>query len=294
MTKGLTRGDQHDVNASRRSEQRLRIVGADGCVDSPVTRRELMVAIEDQIVPRLFLAHAAAPTSQSAEKRPSETVESLPTQAEIRELANIAVCQDLSAAIAFVESVCERGVAIDTVLLRLVEPAAHALKSQWESDLRTFTEVTIGRGTLQLLIHVVGARFAHVALDRGLVILAASPSERLSLGIYVYEEFLRRDGCELLVEPDISKAALLALIGSQRVAMLGISVTRADISEPLASLVAAAKKTSLNPAMAVVLNGAADLSDAAAHVGAGLCSDPRYASQFLDADSRTPGESRRR
>jgi len=196
----------------------------------------------------------------------------------------------LSAAVALVESVHDRGVSIDTVMLQLVEPAAHSLKAQWESNLRTLTEVTIGRGTLQLLIHVVGARVTRVADQRGLVVLVASPSERLSLGIYVYEEFLRRDGCDLVVEPGISKPELLALIGSERVMMLGISATRADIFEPLARLVAAARKASVNPAVAVVLNGPADLSDAAKHVGAALCSDPRDASHFIDSGSSTFGK----
>ena len=294
MGKGLTRGDQRDRRGARRSGDRLKLVGSGGAVDPPFPGRALMVAIEDQIVPRLVLAHSVAPALGRAKTRSSDSAGPLPTESEIGELANISTSQDLSAAVALVQSVHDRGVTIDMVLLRLVAPAAQSLKSQWESDLRTFTDVMIGHGTLQLLIHVVGARFTHAADHLGLVVLVAAPSARLSLSIYLYEEFLRRDGCDLVVEPGISEAALLALIGSQRVTMLGISVTRADISEPLARLVAAVKKASVNPAIAVVLNGDADLSGAAFQLGAELCSDPRDASYFLVPNHSTSGTRRGR
>jgi hypothetical protein len=253
-----------------------------------------MVAIEDQIVPRLVLAHSVAPALERPKTRSGDSAGPLPTESEVRELANISTSQDLSAAVALVQSVHDRGVAIEMVLLRLVAPAAQSLKLRWESDLRTFTDVVIGHGTLQLLIHVVGARFTHAAEHLGLVVLVAAPSARLSLCIYLYEEFLRRDGCDLVVEPGMSEAALLALIGSQRVTMLGISVTRADISERLACLVAAVKKASVNPAVAVVLNGEADLSGAAVELGAELCSDPRDASLFLVPNRSTSGTRRGR
>ena len=81
MGKGLTRGDQRDRRGARRSGDRLKLVGSGGAVDPPFPGRALMVAIEDQIVPRLVLAHSVAPALGRAKTRSSDSAGPLPTDA---------------------------------------------------------------------------------------------------------------------------------------------------------------------------------------------------------------------
>jgi methanogenic corrinoid protein MtbC1 len=240
---------------------------------------DLMETIEAEVIPRLLLAHRVEPRSNGrcAEARLP------PTEDEVGEFARIAACHDLPGALAFVELLCRQGLSLEMVLLHLVAPAARLLGEQWKADLRSFTEVSAGLGTLQQVVHVLGPSFAPTLPHRGLVVLVAAPGEQHTLGLYLVGEFLRRAGWGVQVAPDMSRAELIALLSSEQAVMLGITVSNSALLKPLSSLIAAARKASRNRGLPVMLGGPIDLEDFAARNGALLCApDPRETVRWLE------------
>ena len=240
---------------------------------------DLLATIEAEVIPRLLLAHRneRLSTSRCAEARLP------PTDDEVTEFARIAACHDLPGALAFVEAICRQGLSLEVVLLHLVAPAARLLGEQWKADLRSFTEVSAGLGTLQQVVHVLGPSFAPALPHRGLVVLIAAPGEQHTLGLYLVGEFLRRAGWGVQVAPDMSRTELLDLLASEQAVMLGISVSNSSLLKPLGKLIAAARKASRNRGLPVMLGGPIDLQEFAARNGALLCApDPRETVRWLE------------
>lgn len=239
---------------------------------------DLLTTIESEIIPRLLLTHRADPFSPTlcAEARLP------PTAAEVLEFARVAACHDLQGGLAMVEALCRQGLALESVLLELVAPAARLLGEQWLADLRSFTEVCAGLGTLQQIVHILGPSFAPAVPHRGLVLLVAAPGEQHTLGLYLVGEFLRRAGWGVQVSPSMSEPELLHLVASEPVKLLGISVSNEQLLKPLARLISAVRTASCNPALTVMLGGSLDLADYAAQNGVTLCADdPREAVRWL-------------
>jgi methanogenic corrinoid protein MtbC1 len=238
-----------------------------------------MATVETEIIPRLVLAHRADPLS------PALCPESRlpPTAGEVAEFARIATRHDLAAALAFVETLCRQGLSLEEILLELVAPAARLLGEQWESDQRSFTEVSGGLGTLQQVVHVLGPSFAPVLPHRGLVVLAAAPGEQHTLGLYLVGEFLRRAGWGVQVDPSMTGPELLRLVASERVEMLGLTVSSEKHLPPLAALLAGVRKASRNQSLTVMVGGSLDLGEFAAQNRAMFCAaDPREVVRCLE------------
>lgn len=248
-------------------------------------RSDLLATLESEIIPRLMLAHRAAPFSPTlcADSRLP------PTPDEVFEFARIAACHDLQGALSFIERLCRQGLALEVALLELVAPAARLLGEQWQTDLRSFTEVCAGLGTLQQVVHILGPSFAPALPHRGLVLLVAAPGEQHTLGLYLVGEFLRRAGWGVQVSPSMSEPELLQLVATERVKLLGISVSNQQLLKPLARLLAAVRKASCNPALTVMLGGSLELAEYAANNGVALCAaDAREAVRWLELHATLP------
>ena len=241
-------------------------------------RLELLAAIHEKIIPQLVLAHRAEPYGADA----CESARPPPTEQEVAQFADLAVDEDLPLALAFVQAIASEGISLETVLLHLVAPAARLLGEQWQLDTRTFTEVTIGLGTLQQVVHILGPSYAPGIAHRGVVLLVAAPREQHTLGIYVLGEIFRRAGWGVQVAPNMTEDELVCVVQSEPVVMVGFSVSNQDLLAPLARLVDAVKKASFNRDIAVMMGGSLDLEAVADQIGAMFCSDPLDAVRRLE------------
>jgi methanogenic corrinoid protein MtbC1 len=250
-------------------------------VSQPGGQSDLLATLQTEIIPRLLLAHRTNLLSSGlcAEFRPP------PSPEEVFEFARIAACHDLNGALRFVESRCSEGLSLESILLDLVAPAARLLGEQWQADLRSFTEVCAGLGTIQQVVHVLGPSFAPALPHRGLVVLVAAPGEQHTLGLYLVGEFLRRAGWGVQVSPTMSEPELVDLVASEQVEMIGITVSNDHLLEPLASLIESVRSASRNPGLTVMLGGSTsiDLGAYAARHGAfGCAADPHEVLRLLE------------
>jgi len=242
-------------------------------------RDELMATIREQIIPRLVLAHFDDPVA--AEACPDSRLP--PDIDEVAAFSRIAASQDLASALTFVESLVKQGLSIGTILLHLIAPAARRLGDDWLEDLRSFAEVTLGLGTLQEVVHVIGPTFAPGIGDRGAVLLATAPAEQHTLGIHVLGEFVRRAGWTVQIEQGIATAELLKRAEAQHFDMIGISISNEQLVEPLRTLVRDVRRASRNPEVAIMVGGSLNLADQAESIGATFCTDPADTVRRLDA-----------
>jgi methanogenic corrinoid protein MtbC1 len=277
MGKGLPKVIWTSAPEASESELRLRLTpDAPPPVDT-AARGDLLATIHEKIIPQLVLTHCEIGKGGACpDLRPP------PTDQEVAAFAAIAVREDDTAALGFVEGLASQGVSLEAVLLHLVAPAARLLGDEWLDDLRTFTEVTIGLGTLQRIVHVLGPSFAPDTANRGLVVLIAAPSEQHTLGIYMLGEFLRKAGWGVLVEPNMSEDELVSMVGSQRVELLGISMSSSQGMKALGHLVTSVRRASVNSDLTIMMGGSLELRGAAEQLGALYCSDPREAVCWLE------------
>jgi methanogenic corrinoid protein MtbC1 len=264
-----------------RGEAGLSLVGepVDPLDLKPEPRADLLATIEEQIIPRLVLAHIA----EGLAPAPCPDARPPPTKDEVEAFAQIAACQDLPSTLAYIETMCRDGLTLESVLLDLVTPAARLLGAQWQDDLRGFNEVTTGLGTLQQAVQVLGPSFAPALAHRGLVVLVAAPREQHTLGIYLVGEFLRRAGWGVQLDPSMSEPEIAELVATERVEMVGISVSNPELLGALSAFIATIRKASCNPKMGIVLGGSVQLADYAKENGCAVCSgDPRDAVLWLE------------
>ncbi len=272
MANGLTR------RKSARGTDRLTLVKPlPAEVRVPMSEDELVATIHAEIIPRLMMAHVNTDREQEcADARLP------PTTAEILDFAQLAVNEDVPAALAFVEKLCAAGLSLESIMLDLVAASARLLGDHWVSDLRPFTEVTAGLCTLQQVVHILGPSFAPPRPNRGFCVLVAVQPEQHTLGLYLLGEFLRRAGWGVHVAPTMSDADLLELVETEHVDMVGITVSNSDLLEPLGVLIGGVKKASQNRSVAVMLGGPLPLGIYKDKYGVTVCSDPRDAVRWLD------------
>ena len=259
--------------------QRLTLVGNKPAeIRTPVSEEDLFATIQDDIIPRLMLAHAGDLPREEA----CADARLPPTPEEIAAFAQLSVDDDLTSSLSFVEQMCAQGLTVESILLDLVAAAARLLGEQWLADDRPFTEVTAGLCTLQKVVHVLGPSFAPPRANHGFVVLVAVQPEQHTLGIYLLGEFLRRAGWGVHVAPAMTDADLLALVRDQHVEMVGITVSNTDLLGPLELLIRAIKQQSSNREIVVMVGGPLPLEQYGRDNGATVCSDPRDVVRWLD------------
>jgi methanogenic corrinoid protein MtbC1 len=209
-------------------------------------------AIEADVVPRLVAR--AVP----------EPLELRPTPEDVERMALLSRADDLAAAIALAEAVRDRGVPVTAVFLHLLAPAARRLGEWWVEDRCSFIDVTLGlmqlQQVLQALSPVLLTDLAPPAEGRRVLLLPA-PGEQHTFGLSLVAEFFRRGGWDVTVEPGLEWDEAMTLVRRDWFALVGVSVGTTERVGHLAELIAALRRASCNPDIAVLVGGAPFGSD---------------------------------
>jgi len=201
-----------------------------------------------------------------------------PTGDEVATLTHHAIRQDLKAAIAMAEGLRSEGRSTSWLAQRLVAGVAKHLGDGWQQDDYTFTEVTVGAGTLQRLVRhleavVVGTSF------RGVVLLTSSQTEQHSLGLFVVAQALREDDWAVLVQPRMGVAHLCDLLESEEADAVGLSLSDPERAHEIEDYVEALRTHPRAPH--ILLGGPAVLAPTARRLGIHHCAEPEAARMTL-------------
>jgi hypothetical protein len=209
--------------------------------------------VHDVVVPRLMRRHAPEPAVP------------LRTDPRARDLARLLVDVEPGSAAALIDALRADGRSLAQLCAGLFEPAARALGELWEADDCTEVQVAVGLGRLQVALRSAGHDSPAAVVPQipssmpHAVLVAPSPLEHHVLGSAMASELFLRAGWEVSCEYPDSDAALSRLVHERWFDVLDLSLssvfTREHRLREMAASIRAAHAHSLNPALAVIVDG---------------------------------------
>ncbi len=239
--------------ASKGRSVKRRTDGNVGTLAGAAESKPLLALLEAEIIPRLMLAHRTTPSAGfGAPAIRTSDVEAFARALLERTPHTASMMLDVHRA---------RGVPLEDIYLALFAPAARYLGELWEADLCNFSQVTLCLWRLQSLVHSTHPSFhAHsptVLYPTGerRILLATLPAQQHTFGLSIVSEFFRRDGWIVLSVPAPEPGEILGTLAAQWFDVLGLSGSSDGEVDDLRRTIAAARKTSRNPRLTVMVGG---------------------------------------
>lgn len=230
--------------------------------------------IEGEIIPRLLLAHRVASPQTAVRKITGRPI----ADEDVTEFSRLIIEHDVSVAIAFVETLKAEGASLQSVFLELLSPAARRLGELWEQDICDFTQVTVGLSHLQQVLRTFSPAFENEdsSLPTGQrALLVPAPGEQHTFGLFMVEEFFRRDGWDVWGGLSVSHTELVEIIRKEWFEVIGFSISNVTLLEPFTRCLKELRDHSRNPDIAVMVGGKlmSDQPELVQRIGADLTAD---------------------
>lgn len=213
---------------------------------------DLALIVEQQMIPRLMVAHAR----ESSPVHPIIDPSIEPGYADT--FAINLLEWEADRALQEVEALLARGCDMQDVFLDLLAPAARKLGQLWDEDACDFVEVTMGLWRLQEVMREVAANAPPIrrslrAPARSL--FAPMPGEQHGFGALMIDEVFARAGWESEVMIDPQRRDLLTVVSQKPFDLVGLTITTDSPSSALQSLIRAIRTVSANPATRILIGG---------------------------------------
>ncbi len=207
--------------------------------------------IESDVIPRLVQAHRPA----AANPQPGS---SGAVAADVEAFVQLIIHADEAQAVAKLDTLRERGVAIESMYIDLFGPTARRLGEMWDDDRCDFSTVTVALGRLQRLLRELspafGTEIEHPANGRR-ALFVQPRDEQHSFGLSMVAEFFRRDGWDVIGGVGGAVASPQKLVREEWIDIIGFSVGSDARLTWLRETIAAVRAGSRNPALAVLVGG---------------------------------------
>lgn len=210
-------------------------------------------AIEDEIIPRLMLAHPTAgdclPLLPSASAQVS--------QEDVQAFAKLVLAPDENVAHACIEAMRTSGISVETIYTDLLAPVARHLGELWEEDLCDFTQVTVGLGRLQQVLRELSPAFGQssASTSGGRVLLLPGPGEQHTFGLVMVAEFFRRAGWDVGGGPWEAGADPVVMVKREWFDVVGFSLGNVAQLDDLAACIKAVRAAAVNKSICVIVGG---------------------------------------
>ena len=211
-------------------------------------------AIEEEIIPRLMLAHR---TVQACPLPPASEGRTI-SEADVREFAKMVLSHDESVALACIETMRARGTSIEVIYLGLLAPTARYLGDLWSQDLCDFMDVTAALGRLQHLLRSLSASFespVEPTADGRRLLLSAAPGEQHTFGLAVVGEFFRRAGWDVAGGPWDASGQTPGFVATEWFDMVGFSLAAEVHADALRGCIEEVRHASMNPDIGIMVGG---------------------------------------
>lgn len=210
-------------------------------------------AIEDEIIPRLMLAHPTAGECLPAVSSAGAQV----SQEDVQAFAKLVLEPDENVAHACIEAMRTSGISVETIYTDLLAPVARYLGVLWEEDLCDFTEVTIGLGRLQQVLRELSPAFgrASASPSGNRVLLLPGPGEQHTFGLVMVAEFFRRAGWDVGGGPWEAGADPVVMVQREWFDVVGFSLANVAQLDDLAACIKSVRDAALNKSVCVIVGG---------------------------------------
>lgn len=204
----------------------------------------------------------------------------IPLLTDLRQPLDVAQIERLTASVsqgqssplaALIAQRRDEGRTSEHLCLTLLTLIARRLGEWWAEDRCTFVEVTLGTIILQQQLRLLAPSFAPAATiggGRSALMMTAIGSQH-GLGIAMVADFFRAGGWAVVDDKIESVDALIARVAEQWFGLVAISVGSDDVLLALPAQIAAVRRHSRNPDVAIMLGGPALLARPAMAQAAG-------------------------
>ncbi len=241
------------MEKASRGRAKFNAASSAGALTEAEGGRTLLDLVEVEIIPRLMHAHR--------DRRES------PAEPDIRHAESVDfACALLERSPAparhIVDAHIERGVRLESIFLNLFTPAARYLGELWENDQINFSQVTLCVWRLQSMLHDLSPSFhagsgsaelARTAERR--ILMATLPDQQHTFGLSMLSEFFRREGWVVLSIPSPEPGETQAALSRHWFDVLALSASMDYEVDALMKTIKAARKTSQNPRLSVMVGG---------------------------------------
>jgi methanogenic corrinoid protein MtbC1 len=229
-------------------------VGGDTLLAGSDAELRLRGVVEAEIIPRLVHAHT--------KPRDNTAAGQLIRPAEIEAFAKALLERSPDPAYRLLETHRERGVPLEAIYLQLFVGAAHLLGEWWESDDANFSQVTLSMTRIHGMLNQLSPSFHAGANSTQLersgerrILMATMPGQQHTLGLSMLAEFFRRDGWVVLAIPAPEPGLIQASLSTNWFDLLALSASTDAEIDDLGSTILAARKTSRNPRLSIMVGG---------------------------------------
>ncbi len=217
--------------------------------DIGLRQAKLARIVSREIVPRLLHLH-------SITKIDDIIPATGPSGDEIDELAHIVLGDDLGASAAYVAALRDRGLAMDTLFVELLEPTARHLGEMWDNDECDFIDVTLGVARLQKLLAIFNCTHDVPALhERRQVLMAMTPGDQHYFGVTMVEKFLRAGGWAVHGEHEASSETIETAVRQRWFAVAGFTLGSDRRVNVLRDMISAVRACSANRGIGIMVGG---------------------------------------
>jgi methanogenic corrinoid protein MtbC1 len=225
-----------------------------GALGEATGDKRLLGLVEAQIIPQLMNAHP--------DPRHDAPAQVTVRPAEVELFARALLERSPDPARALLASHCARGVPLEDIYLGLFTASARLLGEWWESDTCSFSQVTLCMSRIQSLMHdlspsfhaAAGAAQLNQAGERR-ILMITMPGQQHTLGLSILSEFFRRESWVVLAIPSPEPGLTQASLSTHWFDVLALSASLDSEIEDLGKTIKAARKTSQNPRLAIMVGG---------------------------------------
>ena len=163
------------------------------------------------------------------------------------------------------EHICQEYAQTESVSLArvidLVLPTVYQIEREWQSDARSYADTVYAFWNLQRLIERLEVLSRNSPSHherghaRGRILFASAPDCRHHFGVLVASDFFRANGWHVQSQLDIDRIGLLQILQNEPFDFLGLSIGHDGGLEGLVDLVRAARLSSCNPNLRVLIGG---------------------------------------
>ena len=252
---------------------------------SPGDEEALFRAIENEVIPRLMLAHQSEPDVSATP--PVEAGRAVLTRADHDHFLEVLMHDSEASLRVVVHALLERGISRESIFIDLMGGAARRLGELWEQDECDFTDVTIGLCRLHSVLREESGSFVRDVESRDApdadiprILLATGSGDQHIFGVVLVAEFFRRTGWQVWSEPGAQMNHLAGLLAHRDFDAVGLSVSCSTLVDDVKCEVEAFRKASRNKRIKVLVGGRlfVEAPELVARVGAdGTSSDARSA-----------------
>ena len=223
-----------------------------------VSPSPIPVALQEEIIPRLLMAHRHKASSiKRAEVENARKIVEI-TARNVEELSQMLLNGDLSVSKSYLRILIEEGISVEQIYLHLLQPIARRFGVCWENDSLDFATITLAVWHINQLMYYLSPEFLQNPVEqgksKGRILLFPSLGSQHTLGIFMLAEFFRKSGWQVFADPALSEQDIFSVLGEKDFQVVGISIGSYDQKKSTKKLINDIRRM-YGPTLKIIIGG---------------------------------------